>query len=143
MGLILVTMGAVLAGCDLFKPKDDFTGVIKNITEYRVYAWNPGNHAEVFQLDPGQYFSATLRGSEKYRFKAWLPDGTVISDFVARINQVSDDAPVNDVHVDWVWIIGGTFIASVNPRGDADAVWVGLAGCCSEGEHATESREEG
>lgn len=113
--LLLLAVSALCTGCDWLKKKDSFTGIIKNGKDLRVYTWDPGNTGAIVQLDPNEHFSATLKGSERYHFKAWLNDGTVISDFRARINQVADDASVDDIDCDWAWVIGGRFHSAVSP----------------------------
>lgn len=117
----LVLAVFILASCaDLVKPKTMFYGTIKNITEWLLYVPNPADQAEVHELSPGVYFSTSLEGSRVYHFQANLPDGTVYASFDARVNNISRDATVNDVKVDWTWIIGGPFMACVTPVGGGD-----------------------
>lgn len=123
--IMLVVIAVVgMTGCkasDLFAPKTMFYGTIKNNREYRLNVPNPANQPEVHTLDPGSYFSCELEGSREYVFRATLPDGTIYSEFTARINQLSKDATINNVKVDWTWVIGGPFMACVTPVGGGDA----------------------
>lgn len=107
---------AGLQGCDWFKKKEDFYGVVKNRKDLRIYSWHPGKQSEVHQLDPNEMFYCTLKGSEKYEFKAWLNDGTVVGKFTGRINQVEDDTTIDDMQIDWAWVVGGKFYACASPK---------------------------
>lgn len=123
--IMLVVIAVVgLTGCkmkDIFAPKTQFYGTIKNNIQYRLNVPNPATQSEVHTLDPGSYFSCELEGSREYVFRATLPDGTIYSQFTARINQLSKDATINNVKVDWTWVIGGPFTACVTPIGGGDA----------------------
>lgn len=116
---LVLTLG--LTGCaDIFEPKKMFYGVIKNITQWLLYVPNPAKPAEVHELSPNQYFSCELEGSRVYRFEAKLPDGVTYAAFDARINNLSGDAAINGVNVDWAWVIGGPFTACVSPVDGGD-----------------------
>lgn len=110
-----------LTGCWFTKPKTEFLGIIKNVTQYRVITWEPANTAANHVLDPNVHFGCQLTGSHEYLFKAWLEDGTVIDEFQGRINQLSKDAPINNVNMDWAWVIGGDFYACVTPINPGDS----------------------
>ena len=114
--VIAVTVPS-LTGCrdNYFAPKKFFYGVIKNNTQWLLYVPNPANMQDVHELGPRVYFSAELEGSREYIFRATLPDGQVYAEFRARINSLSGDARINDVNVDWAWVIGGPFMAAVTP----------------------------
>lgn len=120
---VLLAVGlATLSSCrdSLFEPKKFFYGVIKNVTQWLLYVPHPANMADVYELSPNEYFSAELEGSKVHHFEAKLPDGAVYASFDARINQLSGDAPINGVNVDWAWVIGGPFMACVTPVRDGD-----------------------
>lgn len=122
---LVAAFALVLTSCadkaNLFAPKKMFYGTIKNVTQWLLYVPNPANQQDVHELSPNVYFSCELEGSRVYRFEAKLPDGVTYAAFDARINQLSSDAPVNGVNVDWAWIIGGPFYYSVSPVGGGDA----------------------
>lgn len=113
-----ISMTLLLTGCSdnsLFGPKTQFYGTIKNAIEFRIKAWEPAHTEKIHTMDPGGFFSCELEGSASYIFRAWLPDGTIIAEFEARINQLSGDAPINGVNVDWCWVVGGPFYAAITP----------------------------
>lgn len=109
------------AGCskkevaEFFGPKTDFYGVEKNVTQYQLNVTDPSNQTKVWTLNPNNCFYATVPGSSVIRSTASLPDGTIYAVLETRINQISEDATVNDSQVDWCWIIGGAFYACVTP----------------------------
>mgnify|MGYP001352646807 CR=1 FL=1 len=119
LGLVLgmTTIIGLLTGCG-----DDriMNGVVYNQREYFLNSWDPKNHTQVFGLKPEQNFSARLKGSQEYEFKAWLEDGTVTDDFTARLDEKHDNAPYHDSKLDWAWYIGGPFFACLAPRNPED-----------------------
>ena len=119
----LVMIG--LVGCspndNPFAPKTMFYGFEKNAVQYRLNVSDPSDQTKIWTLDPTEGFHAEVPGSSVIHSEAHLPDGTLYAVLDARINQVSNDAQVNGVNVDWCWIIGGPFMACVTPVGGGDA----------------------
>lgn len=119
---LLIVSTVALSSCsetvkDLFSPKTDFYGVEKNATQYRLFVTDPSpeKQGKSWMLDPNNCFYTTVPGSSVIRSTASLPDGTIYAVLETRINQISNDATVNDSQVDWCWIIGGAFYACVSP----------------------------
>lgn len=121
VAVVLFATMLSLTGCWITEPKTQFLGIIKNVTQYRVITWEPANPAAHHLLDPNVHFGCELTGSREYLFKAWLEDGTIVAEFRGRINQLSHDAPINGVNMDWAWVIGGPFYACVTPINPGDA----------------------
>lgn len=122
--LIVIGLPLILAlvGCEnMFEPKKDFLGIEKNLTQWLLYAAQPSNPNVMHEMSPGQYFQDYLEGSRVYHFEAHFPDNTSFGAFDMRINNVSGDARINDVNIDWyvAWGIGA--VACVTPVGGGDA----------------------
>lgn len=109
--IMLIVIAVVgLTGCeDLTKPKSEFYGFVKNTSQYRLFITDPSDATKVWTRDPGAGFYALVNGSSVIHIEARLEDGTLYSSLNQRINQISKDAQVNNVDVDWCWTTDGNF----------------------------------
>lgn len=106
---------------EFFGPQSEFYGIEKNITQWLLFAKQPSDISIEHRMDPNGYFNDTLIGSRVYWIESHFEDGTVFGAFDLRINNVPDDAYINEVYVDWYVIWGGGVVACVTPVGGGDA----------------------